>query len=108
MFLTFSDLNEDRRAGEGTLSSPSISEFILLGLSSGFHLVVFRFSHYPSVLGNSKKKKSIGLVTPRTDRRQQVWLRPCFCPGWLRPQRCPFTPSAVGQFPGAEGDAGWD
>lgn len=44
MFLTVSDLNEDRRAGEGALSSPSISEFIPLGLSSGFHRAGFGVS----------------------------------------------------------------
>lgn len=67
MVLTVSDLNEDRGAGEGALSSPSISEFTPLGLSSGFHRAAFGVSHHPSQCWETVKKKSIGLVTPRAE-----------------------------------------
>lgn len=106
MFLTFSDLNEDRRAGEGTLSSPSISEFILLGLSSGFHHVVFRFSHYPSVLGNSKKKKINRPHDPAHRPKTASVAAALFLP-WLAPASAmPFHPQCSWPVPRGRGGRG--
>lgn len=88
--------------GEGALNLPSISKFIPLGLSSGFHHVVFGFSHHPLMLGNSKK--SIGLVTSCTELKTASAAMAYFSPRWLLPQLCPFTPQYC--QPGPWGETG--
>lgn len=109
---TVSDLSEDRGAGEGALSWPSISRCIPLGLSSGFHHVMCRFSHHPSVLGNSEK--SIGLVTSRTEPKTAsaavALLLPSLAPSTAQPFHRPHpaptpTPSPC-SLPGPQGDRG--
>lgn len=114
MFLTVSDLNEDRRAGEGALSSPSISEFIPLGLSSGFHHAGFGVSLTTPQCWETVKKKSIGLVTPRTEPKTASVAAALLLPSPAPASAMPFHPhcsqpapwGGVGLSPGLQPAAG--